>query len=376
MKKSIIYPLISIAILFFLMGNANAQELATDAVNSTDSDWSFETYLPWILLVTAAALAIVILFMGALLSRVAILKAKKSLKNMTAVLLALQGYDLLAATSEAESTWFTTNVLNYTLLGVIFFEVLIILYFANWLKAVVLPKRSQEEKRAAIWAKWWKQANKSVDIENEGDVQLEHDYDGIKELDNALPPWWVYGFYLTIVFSLIYVWRYHISGTAPLQVEELNISIAEAKIRQAEYDKNNANKVDENSIVYEANPTLIANGEKLFAKNCVACHAADGGGGTGPNLTDKYWKHGGSINDIFKTIRLGVPDMGMIAWGEQLTPIEIAGLANYVMSIQGTKPANPKSPEGEIYNADGANTEEDMESDSANGQKILAYLNN
>lgn len=376
MKKSIIYPLISIAILFLLMGNANAQELANEAVNSTDSDWSFETYLPWILLVTAAALAIVILFMGSLLSRVAILKAKKSLKNVTAVLLALPGYDLLAATSDGGSTWFTTNVLNYTLLGVIFFEVLIILYFANWLKAVVLPKRSQEEKRAAIWAKWWKQANKSVDIENEGDVQLDHDYDGIKELDNALPPWWVYGFYLTIVFSLIYVWRYHISGTAPLQVEELNISIAEAKIRQAEYDKNNANKVDENSIVYEANPTLIANGEKLFAKNCVACHAADGGGGTGPNLTDKYWKHGGSINDIFKTIRLGVPDMGMIAWGEQLTPIEIAGLANYVMSIQGTKPANPKSPEGEIYNADGANTEEDMESDSANSQKTLAYLNN
>ncbi|MGB0269363.1 MAG: cbb3-type cytochrome c oxidase N-terminal domain-containing protein [Bacteroidia bacterium] len=376
MKKSIIYPLISIAILFLLMGNANAQELANEAVNSTDSDWSFETYLPWILLVTAAALAIVILFMGSLLSRVAILKAKKSLKNVTAVLLALPGYDLLAATSDAGSTWFTTNVLNYTLLGVIFFEVLIILYFANWLKAVVLPKRSQEEKRAAIWAKWWKQANKSVDIENEGDVQLDHDYDGIKELDNALPPWWVYGFYLTIVFSLIYVWRYHISGTAPLQVEELNISIAEAKIRQAEYDKNNANKVDENSIVYEANPTLIANGEKLFAKNCVACHAADGGGGTGPNLTDKYWKHGGSINDIFKIIRLGVPDMGMIAWGEQLTPIEIAGLANYVMSIQGTKPANPKSPEGEIYNADGANTEEDMESDSANSQKTLAYLNN
>ena len=373
MKMSIVKPLFTLLLLSLMSGVVTAQEATDMALESNGSSdgWSFEAYLPWILLVTASALAIVILFMGVLLSRVAILKAKDGLKKAVAIIIAFKGLNAMAATESTASSWFTTDVLNYTLLAVIFLEVLIILYFANWLKAVVLPKRTRAEKRASLWDKWWKQANKSVDIAHEGDVQLDHDYDGIKELDNALPPWWVYGFYLTIVFSLIYVWRYHISGTAPLQVEELNMAIAEAKIRQAEYDKNNANKVDENSIEYNADATLIAAGEKLFAKNCVACHAADGGGGTGPNLTDKYWKHGGSIKDVFRTIRYGVPDMGMIAWGEQLTPIDIAGLSNYVMSIQGNQTANPKAPEGELYEID---EEAGNGSDSAAMDKPLVSL--
>lgn len=321
--------------------NANAE--GTKIVATWGSP--IDAYLPWILLVTIIALAVVILFMGVLLSRVVILKAKSATKTLFLFALALWGNSLHAATQQG-TVFFTSSVLNYLLLSVLFLEVLIILYFANWLKAVILPPREKRPTRKSVWLNWWVKANKLVDIENEKDVQLEHDYDGIKELDNALPPWWVYGFYLTIIFSVIYVWRYHISGTAPLQVQELKIALAEEEIRQAEYDKKNANKVDENSIEYKEDPIVIGNGKALFNKNCVACHGPEAGGVTGPNLVDNYWKNGGGIKDIFKTIRYGVPEMGMIAWNDILTPVEIASLSIYIKSLKGTKPAEAKEPEG------------------------------
>ena len=107
--------------------------------------------------------------------------------------------------------------------------------------------------------------------------------------------------------------------------------------------------MDENSIEYTANIELISAGRTLFGQKCVACHGPDGQGLQGPNLTDDYWKHGGSIKDIFKTIKNGVPNMGMIAWGQELTPNQIETLANYIKSIKGSKPANPKVPEGDLY---------------------------
>lgn len=310
--------------------------------------FSMEQYIPWILVITAIVLAIVILFMGNLLSKVAIDKFRNSTK-VIAVLFSLGWMNESAAAVEMWAG-FTTFQLNVILLAIIGFEVLIILYFANWLKAVVLPPALKEKsKKLAFWKIWWDKMNNSVEIENEKDVQLDHDYDGIKELDNALPPWWVYGFYLTIVFAGIYVWRYHIAGTAPLQIQELKNDLAQAEIQQALYNEQNAAKVDENTITYTADAGMIAEGSKLFAKNCVACHAADGGGGTGPNLTDEYWKHGGDIKDIFRTISKGVPEMGMIAWGGILTAKDVANLANYIKSIKGSKTAAPKAPEGTLY---------------------------
>lgn len=310
--------------------------------------FSMEQYIPWILVITAIVLAIVILFMGNLLSKVAIDK----FRNSTKVIAMLFSLGWMNESAAAVEMWagFTTFQLNVILLAIIGFEVLIILYFANWLKAVVLPPALKEKsKKLAFWKIWWDKMNNSVEIENEKDVQLDHDYDGIKELDNALPPWWVYGFYLTIVFAGIYVWRYHIAGTAPLQIQELKNDLAQAEIQQALYNEQNAAKVDENTITYTADAGMIAEGSKLFAKNCVACHAADGGGGTGPNLTDEYWKHGGDIKDIFRTISKGVPEMGMIAWGGILTAKDVANLANYIKSIKGSKTAAPKAPEGTLY---------------------------
>lgn len=334
------------------------------------SGFSMEQYIPWILVVTAIALAIVILFMGNLLSKVALDKFRKSTK-VIAVLFSLGWMNESAAAVEMWAG-FTTFQLNVILLTIIGFEVLIILYFANWLKAVVLPPVLKEKsKKLAFWKVWWDKMNNSVEIEKEKDVQLDHDYDGIKELDNALPPWWVYGFYLTIVFAGIYVWRYHIAGTAPLQVQELKNDLAQAEIQQALYNEQNAAKVDENTITYTADANMIAEGSKLFVKHCVACHAADGGGGTGPNLTDDYWKHGGDIKDIFRTISKGVPEMGMIAWGGILTAKEVANLATYVKSIKGSRTAAPKAPEGTLYQEGNTNTA-DSSTNAANPAPIVS----
>ena len=323
---------------------------AGTALPTVKSALSIESNIPLILTITAVALAIVILFLGSLLGKVALMKIKQNTKVIAIICLSTFAVSLQAATPEFG--WkVTTNELDYLLLGVIFFEVLIILYFAYWLKVVILPEKEKKvvAENKPVTNAWWDKFNKSVKIENEKDVQLDHDYDGIKELDNALPPWWLYGFYLTILFSVVYLYQYHVSKSAPLQVQELNNEFAAAKLEAEEYAKTHPKKVDENTIEYAANADFISAGKTLFVQKCVACHGPEGQGLQGPNLTDEYWKNGGSIKNIFKTIKNGVPNMGMIAWGQELTPNQIETLANYIKSIKGTNPVNPKAPEGDLF---------------------------
>ena len=323
---------------------------AGTALPDAKSALSIESNIPLILTITAVALAIVILFLGSLLGKVALMKIKQNTKVIAIICLSTFAVSLQAA--PPEFGWkVTTNELDYLLLGVIFFEVLIILYFAYWLKVVILPEKEKKvvAENKPVTNAWWDKFNKSVKIENEKDVQLDHDYDGIKELDNALPPWWIYGFYLTILFSVVYLYQYHVSKSAPLQVQELNNEFAAAKLEAEEYAKTHPKKVDENTIEYAANADFISAGKTLFVQKCVACHGPEGQGLQGPNLTDEYWKNGGSIKNIFKTIKNGVPNMGMIAWGQELTPNQIETLANYIKSIKGTNPVNPKAPEGDLF---------------------------
>lgn len=364
MKRNILNTLALLGMCLNLPVFAQTQDAAvatTDvaaaaATTAAPAFGGIESYIPWILVITALALGIVILFMGSLLSKVAIMKIQKNAKAIAIFMLSTAVFSLNAATETKFGWSVTTHQLNYLLLGVIFFEVLIILYFAYWLKVIVIPQSEKivtEEK--TVTNAWWDRFNNSVKIEDEKDVQLDHDYDGIKELDNALPPWWLYGFYVTILFAVVYIWRFHFSD-APLQVQELKNEIAAAKIAEEAYAKINANKVDENTVEYKADATLIADGKDLFGQKCVACHGAEAGGGQGPNLTDDYWKHGGSIKDIFKTIKYGVTNKGMIAWGGELTPKQIEGLANYIKSIKGSNPKGGLPKDGELYVEEGTNT--------------------
>jgi cytochrome c oxidase cbb3-type subunit 3 len=191
---------------------------------------------------------------------------------------------------------------------------------------------------------------KTQPIEKEGDLLLHHDYDGIKELDNNLPPWWVYLFYITIIFSVVYLARFEIFG-ADDQEMELKKEMAQAKIDVEEYLKTAPDLMDEKTVVLLTDKESLESGKEIFTTNCAACHRADGGGQIGPNLTDAHWILGGGIKNVFHTITNGGRDSkGMVSWKTNgMKPKEIQKVASYILSLQGSNPKDPKAPEGEIW---------------------------
>ena len=190
----------------------------------------------------------------------------------------------------------------------------------------------------------------SKPIEAEGEIVLDHNYDGIRELDNKLPPWWVYMFYASIVFAIIYMLRFHVFNDYD-QALEYEQEVAAAQLEIEDYKKTAKGLVDVNTVELLVDTSDITAGEKIFQSNCVACHMADGGGGIGPNLTDDYWILGGGIKNVFHTISEGGRDgKGMIAWKQTLKPVEMAQVASYILTvINGKTAANPKAAEGDIW---------------------------
>ena len=224
-----------------------------------------------------------------------------------------------------------------------------------------------------VWFKnLMKSLTKSVPLENEDQLLLEHDYDGIKELDNNLPPWWVYSFYACILFGVVYMVRYEVLG-ADNQEMELKKEVAQAKIDIAEYMKTAPDLMDEKTVVLLTEPADLAAGKEIFTTNCVACHRADAGGQIGPNLTDNHWILGGGIKNLFHTITNGGRDgKGMIAWKGTLKPKDIQHVASYVLSLQGSNPKDPKAPDGEIWvdeNAPKTNAAVALKTDSTQVKK-------
>ena len=190
---------------------------------------------------------------------------------------------------------------------------------------------------------------KESPIEQEADIMLNHDYDGIKELDNDLPPWWTKLFYACIVFAFIYLAKYHIFGHDN-QAKEFETEMAEAKLAVEEYKKTAKDLIDAETVTLLTDAGDIAAGKTIFETNCVACHRPDAGGAIGPNLTDDHWILGGGIKNVFHTITEGGRDgKGMVAWKGTLKPSEIQQVASYVLSLQGSNPKDPKPAEGEIW---------------------------
>jgi cytochrome c oxidase cbb3-type subunit 3 len=209
------------------------------------------------------------------------------------------------------------------------------------------------EKEKSFKFTWLKETYQNLlgqtPIEDEAEIILDHNYDGIKELDNNLPPWWIYGFYASIVFAAVYLLRYHVFS-GPTQIDELETELADARIAIETYKKTAKNLVDINTVTQLTEAADLSAGKTIFETNCVACHMADGGGGIGPNLTDPNWILGGDIKSIFKTVSEGGRSgKGMIAWKQQLKPLEMAQVSSYVLTFEGTTPANPKAPEGDVW---------------------------
>lgn len=254
----------------------------------------------------------------------------------------------------------TSMLLFYVVVGFVFITVLLVLAVAAYMLQVlnILAKREEIARAEALgkvyqpqpgwWAKFWQYINDFTPVEKEAAVILDHNYDGIKELDNHLPPWWKWLFYATIVWGVFYLIAYHITDSLPLSDAEYSneVAFANEEIKKLKAASPMA-EIDENNVPTTTDAVLLADGKKTFLGTCASCHRPDGGGDIGPNLTDEFWKHGGTINDVYKVVKHGVTGTNMIAWGATMSPQAMANVSNYVLSLQGTNPPNPKKPEGE-----------------------------
>ncbi len=220
-----------------------------------------------------------------------------------------------------------------------------------------LSEEGKERYLAAKNKKWeWKWGKRTYKklwgakpVEAEGEIILDHNYDGIRELDNKLPPWWIYLFYATIIFALVYMLRFHVFGGYDQKLEyQREMAAAQAQIE--EYKKTAKDLIDANTVELLTDADDIKAGETIFTGNCAVCHKVDLGGAIGPNLTDDYWVLGGGIKNVFHTISEGGrAGKGMISWKSSLKPSEMAQVASYVLSMHGTNPADAKDPEGELW---------------------------
>jgi len=225
------------------------------------------------------------------------------------------------------------------------------------------------------WAwgkKVWSKLTGNKPIEKEGEIILDHNYDGIRELDNELPPWWVWMFYATIIFGVVYLVRFHIYGDYD-QAMEYDQEVAAATLAIEEYKKTAKDLVDVNTVELLTEASDLSAGKAIFETTCVACHMADGGGGIGPNLTDENWILGGGIKNVFNTVSEGGRDgKGMVSWKQTLKPVEIAQVSSYLLTFQGTTPANPKAPEGDIWVDENAPKQEEAPVEQATDSVTVA----
>lgn len=328
------------------------------AQGSTDSGFTIDTNTLLIIFALFLLFPIWILsntFLTAARKHFADRLKEKSAKVLLPFGLLLFSQSLFAGSAAASTPGLSSNAMTILLVCVIAAELLLILFFArktnDFIRKISMgnqPEVVHQRQSPLAWlkAKWAEMNFKP--IEEEAKIDTGHNYDGIRELDNIIPPWFTTAFLITILFGVVYLYRYHIAKSAPLQIEEYEIAMAKADLEHDEFLKREANSIDESSITVMTGADLEA-GKKVFITLCAACHKVDGGGLVGPNLTDDYTIHGGSLQDIFKTVKYGVPEKGMISWKEQLSPLQMAQVSNYILTLKGTNPPDAKEKQGELY---------------------------
>lgn len=240
----------------------------------------------------------------------------------------------------------------YIMSVVIFLELLVILALLFNIKMLIRKEKERvaqlteieaaEEKKTRL--SWWDRVNKLKPVSQEAELDLGHEYDGIRELNNRLPPWWLYGFYLTIIFAVVYLWRFHVSHTAPSSEQEYVRSVEQAELQIAAYLKEKGDAVDENTVTLLTSPEDISAGKIVYIKSCASCHKDNGAGDVGPNLTDDFWLHGNDVKSVFKTVKYGINAMPQ--WQNTYSNKQIAQVVSYIKSLHGSNPSNPKAPQG------------------------------
>lgn len=284
------------------------------------------------------------------------------LKNKTFPIAAL----LIALTSNAFAAS-NTEIMNGIALGAIIATLVLIVIVCfvllktfKVLTALVLPAEQQiSQASVASITEYtvpapkpdkqtiWQKLLSLRPMADEKELLIMHDYDNIQELDNPIPAWFNWLFYGSIIFAFVYLLNFHVFKLGKLQDEEYAIEMKQAATEKEAYLAKVGNMIDENSVKIDKSAEVLAAGKAIFVQNCVACHGQNAEGIVGPNLTDEYWLHGGKINNVFKTIKYGVPEKGMISWEKQLSPKQISDVSNFIESLKGTNPPNPKAPQGE-----------------------------
>ncbi|MBK5280185.1 MAG: c-type cytochrome [Bacteroidia bacterium] len=275
----------------------------------------------------------------------------------------------LVAQSNAEpvivSIWDDPYLLFYTSVGFMFAVILLVLTVAVYMLKVlnIMVKKAQMERAAqegrefkqepSLWEKIWQGANKFVPVEKEATILLDHNYDGIRELDNHLPPWWTYLFIGTVIWGVIYFFAYHVTDSLPLSIGEYDneVALANDQIQKRKAAAPGI-QIDESNVLATTDAADLKDGKSTFTSICASCHRADGGGDIGPNLTDDYWKNGGSMTDIYKVVKNGVTGTNMVAWGGTMSPEKMRNVSSYLLTLIGTNPVNAKKPEGVLFKAE------------------------
>lgn len=353
--------------LLFTMLAAPALLLAQAATKASAPVKSANNLLAILMIIISLVLAFVIYGMGqVLLTLIRQVMDKRKMNSGVLATIFMVGFSLMGLSSFAQVEEVVAPVKalpNYggldatgfwVLVSVIAIEViaiLVLLFFINRMQQELVPAKIK--KPSIALQTWWTNVNnrfftKAVPIEKEEDILLHHEYDGIQELDNSLPPWWKYGFIVTIIFSIGYMLHFHVLGSGNNPTQEYEAEMVNAAKQKEAYEAKNKDRVDENNITM-ADAVGIGAGGEIFQTACWACHGKLGEGGAGPNLTDEYWLHKGSLNDIYKSIKMGFPDKGMQAWEKQFSPKQIQNIASYIITLRGTKPANGKAPQGEVW---------------------------
>lgn len=289
--------------------------------------------------------------------------SKKALFLTAAGLLSLPAAQAQgAAKASFLEVHFPDLVMYLLILVLVIFILAVVGIFGGLLKVMIdeLPEEKRAKYEGSLWKIGfsWKNLNSmltnAVPVAKEQDIMLDHEYDGIRELDNHLPPWWKWMFYLTIVYAVVYMAWFYVFNLEPDQYEKYDRKVAEAKVAREAYLAGLSNLVDETNVTYTTDAANLAAGKEIYVSFCATCHGDQGEGKIGPNLTDPYWIHGGDIKDIFRTVKYGVPEKGMIPWQDQLLPGQMSDVSSFIKSLQGTDPPNQKEPQGNLYEEEGA----------------------
>ena len=359
LKKLKIKKWLLLLLFAFIITNVNAQAIAQNAsVSVTPSIW--DSPLFWVFAFAILGLLLVIIAIGGVLVGLVNNKISKQFQKTIPVIFFFFILGIGSVQAQTVSSTVAPNPITQIagaldpttimiLMLVVAIELFVILYlFAILQKMLIALGYKTKAESKWTYAAIMKRMTKAIPLDREAEVATDHNYDGIIELDNSLPPWWVYMFYGTIIFAITYM-IYFTYFDGPTQQMEYDTEVAQAIQKKNEFLKKTAALVDETSVLILTDATALAKGKSGYITKCAACHGMNGEGLVGPNLTDDYWIHGGSIKDIFKTIKYGWPEKGMISWESQITPMEMQQISSFIITIKGTNPANPKAPQGTIY---------------------------